>query len=48
MMFNSPGLTRANEPTLSRCSTSPASSQETVCNPMCGWGGTTMGVLSGP
>ena len=38
-----PGRTIASQPRLSLCSTSPSSSQETVCNPMCGCGGTFIG-----
>ena len=36
-MFSSPGRTIAWLPRLSRCSTSPSSSQLTVCRPVCGW-----------
>ena len=36
MMFSSPGRTIAWVPRLSRCSTSPSSSQLTVCSPVCG------------
>ena len=42
MRFISPGRTSAWLPPLSRCSTSPANSQLTVCRPVCGWGGTSM------
>ena len=42
MMFSSPGRTIAWEPRLSRCSTSPSSSQLTVCRPVCGCAQTCM------
>ena len=37
-----PGRTSCTLPTLSRCSTSPSTSQLTVCSPVCGCGGTCM------
>lgn len=39
---SSPGRTVCRLPRLSRCRTSPECSQLTVCNPMCGCGGTCM------
>ena len=38
--FSCPGRIICSLPRLSRCSTFPASSQVTVCSPMCGCGGT--------
>ena len=42
MMLSSPGRTKACAPVVSRCSTSPVKSHDTVCRPVCGWPGTTM------
>ena len=44
--LSSPGRTIAWWPAESRCSTSPANSQLTVCSPVCGCGGTTMPPVS--
>ena len=48
MRLSSRGRTGACEPTLSRCSISPSNSQLTVWSPVCGCGGTTIAVSSGP
>ena len=42
MMLRVPGVTIAWVPRLSRCSTSPSTSQLTVCKPVWGCAGTCM------
>ncbi len=48
MRLSSPGRISWWLPMLSRCSTSPEKSHETVCRPECGCGGTSMRPAAGP